>query len=51
MSEIKMPRETFQTKVPCLIYSRVTGYVRPVNSYNEGKQQEFDERKTYDKST
>lgn len=37
-------------KIPCLVYSRVTGYMRPVLNYNEGKQQEFIERKTYDKS-
>lgn len=37
-------------RVPCQVYSRVTGYMRPVNSYNIGKQQEFDERKTYDRS-
>ena len=37
-------------QIPCLVYSRVTGYMRPVSNYNEGKQQEFIERKTYDKS-
>lgn len=47
MSEIK---ETFQIKVPCQVYTRVTGYCRPVTSFNEGKQQEFKERKTFDRS-
>jgi ribonucleoside-triphosphate reductase (formate) len=39
-----------ELKIPCLVYSRVTGYVRPTSSYNEGKKQEFKERKMYDKS-
>jgi ribonucleoside-triphosphate reductase (formate) len=29
------------------IYSRVVGYLRPVNQWNCGKQEEFSERKTY----
>ncbi len=32
--------------VPCEVYSRVVGYFRPVQSWNKGKQQEFNERKT-----
>lgn|GEM_PF-570609 len=32
--------------VPCEVYSRVVGYYRPVNQWNDGKQQEFKERKT-----
>ena len=31
----------------CEVYSRVTGYMRPVNSWNKGKKEEFKERKTY----
>lgn len=30
------------------IYSRITGYYRPVQNWNEGKSQEFKERKVYD---
>lgn len=30
------------------IYSRITGYYRPVANWNDGKAQEFKERKTYD---
>jgi hypothetical protein len=29
------------------IYSRVVGYLRPVDSWNEAKQLEFRDRKTY----
>ena len=31
----------------CEVYSRVTGYFRPVANWNRGKQEEFKERKTY----
>jgi len=30
------------------IYSRVVGYVRPVQQWNDGKQSEWNERKTYE---
>jgi ribonucleoside-triphosphate reductase len=33
---------------PCEVYSRVVGYIRPVSQWNEGKQQEFKERKEFD---
>ncbi len=29
------------------VYSRITGYYRPVRNWNEGKSQEFKDRKTY----
>ena len=32
----------------CEIYSRVVGYIRPVNQWNKGKQQEFRDRTTFD---
>ncbi len=32
----------------CEVYSRVVGYLRPVNQWNKGKQAEFYDRKTYD---
>jgi len=31
-------------KIPCEVYSRVVGYLRPVNDWNEAKQQEFADR-------
>jgi len=34
----------------CEIYSRVVGYLRPVDQWNDGKQAEFAIRKTFDKS-
>ena len=32
---------------PCLVYSRVVGFYRPVGDWNEGKQAEFKARKTF----
>ena len=32
---------------PCEVYSRVCGYLRPVQQWNSGKQQEYRERKEY----
>ena len=32
------------------VYSRVVGYLRPVSQWNEGKQQEFKDRKEFKKS-
>ena len=33
---------------PAEVYSRITGYYRPVQNWNAGKSQEFKERKMYD---
>ena len=33
---------------PAEVYSRITGYYRPVQNWNEGKIQEYKERKVYD---
>jgi ribonucleoside-triphosphate reductase len=34
----------------CEVYSRVVGYLRPVDQWNDGKQAEFAARRTFDKS-
>ena len=34
----------------CEVYSRVVGYLRPVDQWNDGKQAEFAMRRTFDKS-
>ena len=36
-----------EQQVPCEVYSRIVGYVRPVRNWNKGKKQEFAERQTY----
>ena len=33
--------------VPCEVYSRVVGYLRPVSAWNLAKKQEFKERKVF----
>ncbi len=35
---------------PSEVYSRVVGYLRPIDQWNDGKQAEFDIRKTFDRS-
>lgn len=34
-------------KAECEVYSRIVGYMRPVKQWNAGKQQEFEDRKTF----
>lgn len=34
-------------KVPCEVYSRVVGYLRPVQNWNDGKKREFADRKPF----
>ncbi len=34
----------------CEVYSRIVGYFRPIDQWNDGKQAEFQIRKTFDKS-
>ncbi len=35
------------SKLPCEVYSRIVGYLRPIRNWNVGKRQEFAERKEY----
>ena len=35
---------------PAEVYSRITGYYRPVQNFNDGKAEEYKERRTYDMS-
>ena len=44
------PRTETETvmEVPCEVYSRIVGYLRPVKQWNEGKRQEWADRKVYD---
>jgi len=37
--------QTMKTK--CQIWSRVVGYLRPVDKWNDGKQAEFKDRKEF----
>lgn len=35
---------------PCEVYSRVVGYIRPVDQWNPGKQSEYGDRVTFESS-
>lgn len=37
-------------RTKCERYSRVVGYLSPVSQWNKGKQEEYRDRKTYDKA-
>jgi ribonucleoside-triphosphate reductase len=37
-------------KTKCEIYSRVVGYLRPVEQWNEGKSEEFKDRTNFEVS-
>ncbi len=39
-----------EKRTRCEVYSRIVGYLRPVNQWNVGKREEFQDRKTYDKT-
>ena len=39
--------EIEKKRTKCEIYSRVVGYMRPINQWNTGKQQEFRDRKVF----
>ncbi len=43
-----MEKKIEEKRTKCEIYSRVVGYMRPVNQWNRGKQQEFSDRKLFD---
>jgi len=34
-------------RTKCEVWSRVVGYLRPTSRWNEGKQAEFGDRKTF----
>jgi len=40
--KMKKPKRT-----KCEVYSRVVGYLRPVEQWNEGKREEFKDRVTF----
>ena len=34
-------------KTRCEVYSRIVGYIRPVEQWNDGKRAEFNDRKLF----
>jgi anaerobic ribonucleoside-triphosphate reductase len=45
MSEQEKPKVK---RVRCEVYSRIVGYLRPVQNWHEAKRLEFSQRRTYD---
>ncbi len=39
--------ESLRNYQQCEVYSRISGYLRPTQNWNEGKLQEFKDRKTF----
>jgi len=49
MTEKKTKAKTEKTeRTKCEVYSRVVGYLRPVQQWNDGKRAEFAHRKNFD---
>jgi anaerobic ribonucleoside-triphosphate reductase len=47
MTEQEILKKHQDKRVKCLVYTRVMGYHRPVESFNIGKKQEHKERKPF----
>jgi len=47
MTQEEHNKEVEGLRTPTEIYSRVVGYMRPVDQWNEGKQNEFHDRKNF----
>ncbi len=42
-----MNKELEEKRQLCEVYSRVVGYIRPVNQWNDSKQAEYSDRKEF----
>ena len=42
------PKPKEKIEVPCEVYSRIVGYMRPVAQWHDGKKQEWKDRKPYE---
>lgn len=47
MTQEQMNKEVAHLRQPVEVYSRVCGYMRPVEAWNDAKQQEFADRVTF----
>ncbi len=47
MTPNTLPNTKKQERQRCEVYSRVVGYMSPVNRWNDGKKAEYDDRKTF----
>ena len=48
MNEVNETIDLESKRTQCEVYSRVVGYIRPVNQWNNGKRAEFGDRVTFD---
>jgi hypothetical protein len=39
---------TTELRIPTEVYSRIVGYIRPLQAWGQAKQQEFHDRQTFD---
>jgi len=46
-AEVQTEDKEAVVRVPCEVYSRIVGYLRPVQNWHQGKQQEFRERRMF----
>lgn len=44
VADVTVLEQEGKVRVPCEVYSRIVGYIRPVRAWNEGQQQAFSER-------
>ena len=49
-TEIVQPQKGSRV-VPCQVWSRIVGYLRPIEQWNKGKKQEYSERVNYSMPT
>ncbi|MGB9723710.1 MAG: anaerobic ribonucleoside-triphosphate reductase [Chloroflexia bacterium] len=47
MEQETLPQQKEERRIPCEVYSRIVGYLRPVQNWHRGKQQEFQERRMF----
>ncbi len=40
-----------RARTKCEVWSRVVGYLRPTSAWNDGKLQEFKDRKTFNQNS
>jgi len=43
-----MNKQEDSKRTKCEVYSRICGYLRPTEQWNPGKQEEYNDRKTFD---
>lgn len=46
--KLKIPMAEEKQRTRCEVWSRIVGYIRPVDGWNEGKKAEWEDRKTFE---